>query len=380
MAGGIYLVQGDNSLVELGEQGYVTESILQGLLADYPNLMAGDQINPGSPRRWLFVKREAAVPSEEGGGGRWALDHLFLDQDAIPTLVEVKRASDNRIRREVVGQMLDYAANAVVYWPGESIRSQFEVLCLAAGKVSNDVLAEFLGEELEPEAYWRLVDENLRAGKIRMIFVADVIPTELQRIVEFLNEQMRPAQVLALEVRQFKGAGLTALVPKVIGQTALALQKEGTSEKRQWDERSFFETLAAMRGAADADVAKSLLDWARERGLRVWWGKGKREGSFFPMVDHASSLEWTISVWTTGTVEVQFAQLAREGHPFAAEGKRMELLTRLNTIPGMVFPRDAITKRPNRPLSTFVDPAVRDQLLGVLDWLVTELRAGAQTS
>jgi len=90
MAGGIYLVQGDNSLVELGEQGYVTESILQGFLADYPNLMAGDQINPGSPRRWLFVKRETAVPSEEGGGGRWALDHLFLDQDAIPTLVEVK--------------------------------------------------------------------------------------------------------------------------------------------------------------------------------------------------------------------------------------------------------------------------------------------------
>ena len=66
MAGGIYLVQGDNSLVELGEQGYVTESILQGFLADYPNLMAGDQINPGSPRRWLFVKREAAVPSEPG--------------------------------------------------------------------------------------------------------------------------------------------------------------------------------------------------------------------------------------------------------------------------------------------------------------------------
>ena len=29
----------------------------------------------------------------------------------FPTLVEVKRSSDTRIRREVVGQMLDYAAN-----------------------------------------------------------------------------------------------------------------------------------------------------------------------------------------------------------------------------------------------------------------------------
>jgi hypothetical protein len=57
------------------------------------------------------------------GGGRWSVDHLFLDQEAIPTLVEVKCSSDSRIRREVVGQMLDYAANAVVYWPIETVRS-----------------------------------------------------------------------------------------------------------------------------------------------------------------------------------------------------------------------------------------------------------------
>jgi hypothetical protein len=61
-----------------------------------------------------------------GSGNRWSVDHLFLDQDAIPTIVEVKRSSDTRIRREVVGQMLDYAANAVVYWAVEAIRAEFE--------------------------------------------------------------------------------------------------------------------------------------------------------------------------------------------------------------------------------------------------------------
>jgi hypothetical protein len=64
----------------------------------------------GDPRRFLLVRREAPVPDRENGGIRWSIDHLFLDQDAIPTLVEVKRSSDTRIRREVVGQMLDYAA------------------------------------------------------------------------------------------------------------------------------------------------------------------------------------------------------------------------------------------------------------------------------
>ena len=57
-----------------------------------------------------------AYPARRKSGDRWSADHLFLDQDGIPTLVEVKRRKDTRIRREVVGQMLEYAANAVVYW------------------------------------------------------------------------------------------------------------------------------------------------------------------------------------------------------------------------------------------------------------------------
>jgi hypothetical protein len=35
--------------------------------------------------------------------------------------VEVKCNIDTRIRPEVVGQMLDYVANAVVYWPVEAL-------------------------------------------------------------------------------------------------------------------------------------------------------------------------------------------------------------------------------------------------------------------
>jgi hypothetical protein len=100
MSRGISLIQHDNRLVELREQAYDSETLLQELLARHPSLLSGDQIDPDSPRRWLLVRREAPVPGEQGGGGRWSVDHLFLDQDAIPTLVEVKRSSDTRIRRE----------------------------------------------------------------------------------------------------------------------------------------------------------------------------------------------------------------------------------------------------------------------------------------
>ena len=119
-------MQGNGDLIEMAEQDYASEARLQEMLARYPNLLAGDQIDSNAPRRWLLVAREVSLAAEEGGSGRWSVDHLFLDQDSVPTIVEVKRSTDTRVRREVVGQMLDYAANAVVYWPLEALRARFE--------------------------------------------------------------------------------------------------------------------------------------------------------------------------------------------------------------------------------------------------------------
>jgi hypothetical protein len=108
----IYLLQDSGDAVELSERPYGSEDILQRLLAEHPGVLGGDQIGGGRARRWLLIAREAGVPCEEAGADRWSLDHLFVDQDGTPTLVEVKRSSDTRNRREVVGQILDFAADA----------------------------------------------------------------------------------------------------------------------------------------------------------------------------------------------------------------------------------------------------------------------------
>src|SRR5829696_8497245 len=126
MADPVFLLREDGELVEMIEAPYVSEDFLQALLAKHPNLLAGVSGESLPVRRWLLLAREAALPSAEDAGGRWSVDHLFVDQTAVPTLVEVKRSTDTRIRREVVGQMLDYAANAVVYWPVAHLRAHFE--------------------------------------------------------------------------------------------------------------------------------------------------------------------------------------------------------------------------------------------------------------
>ena len=116
MADDVIFVRRGEGLVSLAVAPYEAEAVLQELLEHYPQLLAGYEMSRSDPRRFLLVCREAPV-ADQYGGGRWSLDHLFVDQDAIPTLVEVKRSSDSRIRREVVGQMLDYAANGSTPFP-----------------------------------------------------------------------------------------------------------------------------------------------------------------------------------------------------------------------------------------------------------------------
>jgi hypothetical protein len=220
MSSGIFLIRGNEPRIEMSQMEPETEAVLQDLLANYPSLLAGSAIDAANPRRWILVAQEMGVGSEGGGGARWAVDHLFIDQDAVPTLVEVKRSSDTRIRREVVGQLIEYAANGVVYWPIERIRERFDANCELKGIDPEAFLLEELGNVDDIEGFWLRVKENLETGRIRMLFVGDFIPPELQRMVEFLNEQMSKAEVLAVELRHYAAGDTRTLVPRVFGATS----------------------------------------------------------------------------------------------------------------------------------------------------------------
>ena len=83
----------------------------------------------------------------------------------MPVLVEVKRSSDSRVRREVVGQMLDYAANALRYWPVTTLRDSLEQTAAEQGRTGEQLLAEFR-PDLDAEEFWSLVATNLAAGSL----------------------------------------------------------------------------------------------------------------------------------------------------------------------------------------------------------------------
>jgi hypothetical protein len=228
--------------------------------------------------------------------------------------------------------------------------------------------------DAKPTDFWQKVKTNLQAGRVRMLFVADVIPPELRRIIEFLNTQMDPAQVLGLEAKQFVGQGMRTLVPRVLGQTETARQRKNpeAGESRQWDEPSFLADLRSRQGEPAEAVARRILEWSNARGLRIWWGQGRKDGSFFPGCDNKFGRNLLFSVWTNGSVEIQFQHMKYP--PFNEDRMRLDLARRLSAIEGLSILEDALKRRPSFKLSLLVQPGALDKFLAVFDWALSEIK------
>ncbi len=381
MGGGIYLIQDNDQLVEMTEQAYDSEDQLQEFLETYPNLLAGDDIDRGTPRRWLLISREIPTSKEEEMTQQWALSHLFLDQEAIPTLVEVKATYNAEARQKVVGQMIDYAANTGVYWPLESIIAKFEVNCRENGRDPEQVFEEFLGTDANEDKFWQKVKTNLQAGKIRLVLVAEDIPAELRRIVEFLNEQMDPVEVLGLEIKQYVSQeGLRTLVPRVIGQTTEAQLKKSstTRERRRWDEVSFFPEFNTRWGADEALIVRKIHNWAKNQEplVRIQWGTGDIYGGFAAILNQQGKKNLELfSIDISGRLEIYSNNYSCQP-PFNSDKKWLELRSKLSSI-GLALPGNADEFRaPSLRLSTLEDETALNQVIEIFHWIIEEFNQG----
>ncbi len=163
---------------------------------------------------------------------------------------------------------------------------------------------------------------------------------------------------------------ITRLV-EVAPEPEVQLQPQPTGQK--WDETSFFVKLESHQGAGDVAVARDILEWARSSVTYVWWGEGKRSGSFVPVLNHKDQDHQLFVAWTYGKVEIYFYWYQYKA-PFNTEEKRLELLKRLNTLPGVSIPRAAIAKRPTFPLAVLKEKTSRQQFLTIFDWVVQEIQ------
>jgi hypothetical protein len=169
---------------------------------------------------------------------------------------------------------------------------------------------------------------------------APVIPIGVQQVMEYLNGQ--GLRLYGLEVSYFKGT-VECFVPRVV-VTPHPVEKVSPPANRpkQWDEASIVEALAAQHGEQVAGVARRIFEWARERNLRLWFGKGAIQGSFAPGLDDDSGYLFPFTLWTTGVIHISFGNMVGfPEKPFDQEHKRRELQLGYRNCPTYRFPTPA---------------------------------------
>lgn len=265
----IYTLNNSGALDALKETPFSLEDELQALIAKHPELIGGEQIRPGHARRWILIQREKGISPSAGHRAMWEVDHLIVDQDAVPTLVEVKLGSNPEVRRTIVGQLLEYAAHASETWTADELRTAFERDTDARDCDPRDELAILLKTDGEPDAdkFWDDVSRNLAAKRLRLLFIADSIPDPLVRVAEFLNEQMPNIEVMAVEIKRFQGKSDQTLVSRVIGRPTSSATRRHS--RPRLTRESF---LQGFENEKMKKVAVSLLDVAREEKGEINYG------------------------------------------------------------------------------------------------------------
>jgi hypothetical protein len=358
----IYTVEPDGGLRRMAPSAPENEDRIQTLVARYPELITdgdGDL---------LLIQRELSIADGDETAGRWSLDHLFVTREAVPVLVEVKRAVDTRLRREVVGQLLDYASNAVAHWPAGRVAESFAATAAKAGIDPDSALKDFIGSQ-EASSFWEQIDANFKAGRIKLVFVADDIPSELATIVEFLNEQMR-ADVRAIELRWFSSeGGIVALSPRVIGETARSAATKGSSRSLpRISSDEWLQKHVAPAGDRAMDGARAYMEIVTALGGEV--AVSDRQGSIYATFRGTDGkVFYPLHLWSEKQL-LSFSLMWLHRRPsLQDEAVRQRLLDDLTAIVGSTTTRN-LTGFPSFNVALLADPTVAARIAA---WLKSAL-------
>lgn len=323
---------------------YTNEEHLRTLLQGAPELLPGVE----SSRPAVLV-HELEV--------RYGyIDLVGVSPTGAITVVECKLRGNPDMRRTVVGQLFAYAAGlwGMTYaefdeaWQG--VRQPFTVLADQWEARRRPPLLEDMaraveehGLEWDRDGFAAAVEANLAAGRYTLVFAVDEITPELQRIVEYLSEHTSPeVNVIALRIGYMADGDTEVLVPQPFG-VEMAARKVAASPAPGGppvapDEASFMRVLGEAAGDWAPAVVAEALAWADREGLLVWYGSGRKVGTAnVGLLDATGARRPLIAWWTSGTVEVEFSQLAGLP-PFDAPGARVEVLRRLEAVEGKTRP------------------------------------------
>lgn len=262
-----------------GRPGY-RENLLQHLIHVAPGCLPVRAIDPA------FTDLRAVcteLPLREDVG-RYA-DNLLINPDGRICLIECKLSTNARADRDVLAQLLDYAA-ALGRLDYGSLRDRTRK---ATGKSGDPILEAVLGAEADADRADDLVEgveRSLRRGEMLLLIVGDRIRPNTERLVDLLQERVNLGFTFGLvEMPVFAtDCGTYMVQPRVLLRTEVVTRTvfladttgselsvrrvEQKAPAGNLAEQDFFSELAKANPTFPAEV-RALLDRLTDLGCDV---------------------------------------------------------------------------------------------------------------
>jgi len=336
------LIRGaDGNWREPAGSGYENEAALQEILFQHPTLVPG-------------VSGEV-IACREFQSGVGPADVVILDADGAITIVESKLAANPQVRREVIGQILDYASRL---W--QMSAQEFED---AWSRAAPDHRSPFVALDDTDGRIRAAVQENLEVGRFNLVLAVDRINDDLSRIVTFLNAVTKPSTgVIAVEFARVYDGATEILIPTAYGVELVEAKAASSYRNRaRWTVEQV-HSWVVENDPESAPVFDAFLEGLHANGFRVGGGRAQTPSMWGSIRIPGLGEKFPLLVYTYpdrgAVLEVRFSDFNGDA---AAVDRFAELVSAVPGIPVSVEEVRAAEyrKRPNVPLREFTASAVR---------------------
>lgn len=249
------LIDGESSealqVLSLGNSDeQIVEDHIQGLVHNHPSCLPIAEIDQ------IF---SGAVPiCRELRTSAGYIDNLLITPSGLPVLVECKLWRNPQARREVVGQIIDYAKE-LARWTVSDLQREVSTSLGRSGNVLIDLLAE-AGHEVDESDFSDAVTANLQRGRFLLLIVGDGIREGVEAISEYLqgNAGLHFTFGLVELPIYLLPDGRRIVAPRVVARTTLINRSVVTVPEGH---RLVEESESAEETPEDSDPAGRVMFW-----------------------------------------------------------------------------------------------------------------------
>lgn len=345
-------------------QRKLKEGWLQDLIENYPDLLPVSEIEPAFAPL-VSIGRE--VPTRSG-----SIDNLYLSSQGYLTIAETKLWRNPEARREVVGQLVDYAKD-ISRWSFEELEGKVRDYNTRRHQRDEGIMASLQKlEEIDETAEHTITDtitRNLRNGRFLLLVVGDGIRESVEAMADYLQQTPQLHFTLALVELQIyelpSGTKRSLLViPQVVARTRevtrAVVRVEGKSiesvqvgidtepvvsdrgtKRFTLSEDDYFTALEKSVSEDDYEYAKRLKKDMEEYGCIIQW----RQASFVITLPDPGGSGQKLSllvVYKNG--QLQLSELANQ---LRSVGLSDEIAHDYTRESAQLFGRQVDTKTPN---------------------------------